>query len=103
MTTAQSGISGAVEGRSYIIGREGHIYLGDSSISRQHAEIKFIDGKILLRDLGSTNGIYLVKGNRAVRIQQDYVQANQQIVIGQCRCTVQELMKSLVDVGKHFD
>jgi len=103
MTSPRGEKSRSMEGRSYIVGREGHIYLGDSSISRQHAEIKFIDGKIRLRDLGSTNGIYLVKGNRAVRIQESYVQPQQPIVIGRCRCTVQELLKSLVNVKEYDD
>ncbi len=98
MITPRGEKSGSTEDRTYIVGREGHIYLGDSSISRHHAEIKFIDGKIRLRDLGSTNGIYLVKDNRAVRIQEGYIQPQQPIVIGRCRCTVQELLKALITV-----
>lgn len=95
--------TGSMEGRTYIVGREGHIYLGDSSISRHHAEIKFIDGKIRLRDLGSTNGIYLVRNNRALRIQQDYVEMHQPIVIGRHHCTVQSLLKALIDVEEYRD
>ena len=54
-------MSGTKETQTYIIGREGHIYLSDISVSRQHAEITFRDGKILLRDLNSTNGVFMIK------------------------------------------
>ncbi len=94
---------GSLEGQAYIVGREGHIYLGDPSISRHHAEIRFIDGKIRLRDLGSTNGIYLVKNNRSVPIQEGYVESLQPIVIGRHRCTVQGLLKALIDVEDYAD
>jgi hypothetical protein len=89
-----------MEGQTYIVGREGHIYLGDESISRHHAEIKFIDGKIRLRDLDSTNGVYLVKNNRAVRIREGFVEPDQQIVIGRRRCTVQGLLTALGNIAE---
>jgi len=101
--TARGENTGSMEGRTYIVGREGHIYLGDSSISRQHAEIRFIDGKIRLRDLGSTNGIYLVRNNRAIPVQQVYVNSNQTILIGRHRCTVQDLLEALIDVEDYAD
>ena len=90
-----------MDGRTYIVGREGHIYFGDESISRHHAEIKFIDGKIRLRDLDSTNGVYLVKNNRAVRIREGFVEADQPIVIGRRHCTVQGLLRALGNVATH--
>lgn len=84
-----------MEGRTYIVGREGHIYIGDLSVSRQHAEIKFIDGKIRLRDLASTNGIFLIKDNRTVRFQEGYVKLQQPILIGKQQCTVHSLLSIL--------
>lgn len=86
---------GSMEGRTYIVGREGHIYIGDLSVSRQHAEIKFINGRIRLRDLSSTNGIFLVKDNRAVRFQEGFVKPLQPILIGKQRCTVHSLLAIL--------
>jgi hypothetical protein len=86
----------AMEGKTYIIGREGHIYVGDSSVSRQHAEIKFIDGRIRLRDLDSTNGTYLVRGDSRVQVSEGYVKPHQPIVFGNWLCTVHNL---LVNVG----
>ena len=57
-----------MESRTYIIGREGHIFLNDKTVSKQHAEIQIMNGEIYLRDLESTNGTYLVKNNRLVVI-----------------------------------
>ena len=47
------------------LGRESHcdIHLEDSEASRTHAEIDFVDGDYVLRDLGSSNGTF-VNGNR---------------------------------------
>lgn len=91
--------SDALEGQTYIVGREGHIYLGDSSVSRQHAEISFIDGKILLRDLGSTNGIFLKTNNGTERFHEGYVKPQQRILIGKKPCTVQSLLAILGNIA----
>ena len=48
-----------LESRTYIIGREGHIYINDPTVSKQHAEIQIINGEVYLRDLDSTNGTFL--------------------------------------------
>ena len=85
----------AMEGRIFIVGREGHIYLGDSSVSRQHAEIKIINGRIRLRDLGSSNGIFYLIENRPVRFQVAYVEPRQPIFIGNQRCTAQDLLAAV--------
>jgi hypothetical protein len=85
----------AMEGKTYIVGREGHIYVRDSSVSRQHAEIKFIDGRIRLRDLDSTNGTYLVRDNRRVQVLEGYVKPHQPIAMGKWQCTVQSLLENV--------
>jgi len=33
-----------MEGRTFILGRQGHIYIDSSEASKQHAEIKIIKG-----------------------------------------------------------
>ena len=85
----------AMEGKTYIVGRAGHIYVRDSSVSRQHAEIKFIDGRIRLRDLGSTNGTYVVKDDRRVQVLEGYVKPHQPIAIGKWQGTVQGLLENI--------
>ena len=72
----------AMEGKTFIIGREGHIYIDSGSASKHHAEIKVIDGKIHLRDLNSTNGTYLIKNKSLVHFDQGYVNPMQPVMIG---------------------
>ena len=82
-----------MESRTYIIGREGHIFLNDTTVSKQHAEIQIMSGEIYLRDLGSTNGTYLVKNNRLVPFVEGYVQLNQPIVIGNKQYSIRKLLE----------
>ena len=79
---------GLMEGRTFILGREGHIYIYSPTVSKQHAEIKIIKGRIYLRDLNSANGTYLIKNNRLVHFEEGYVNPLQPIVIGDQRHTI---------------
>ena len=82
-----------IESRTYVIGREGHIYLNDPAASKRHAEIRIMNDEIYLRDLGSTNGIYLVKNQKLIRFIEGYVQLNQTIVLGNTRYTISDLLE----------
>ena len=82
-----------LESRTYIIGREGHIYINDPTVSKQHAEIQVINGEVYLRDLGSTNGTFLIKNNRLVPFHEGYVQLHQPIVLGSRQYTIQNLLE----------
>ncbi len=82
-----------MESRTYIIGREGHIFLNDKTVSKQHAELQIMNGEIYLRDLQSTNGTYLVKNNRLVAFAEGYVQLNQPVVIGSKQYTIRKLLE----------
>jgi len=44
-----------------VIGRSSacQIVLGDDTVSRRHAELRYDDGRWMLRDLGSSNGTYV--------------------------------------------
>ncbi len=83
---------GFMEGRAYTIGRDGQIRIEDPSLSRGHAEIKFIDGGIRLRDLGSTNGTYLVSGGKAVSVDERFVTPDQRVILGGAQYTVKALL-----------
>ena len=87
-----SGEFGHLDGRTYIIGREGHIYIDSPMVSQQHAEIKIVYGKISLRDLNSTNGTYLIKDNKLVPFEKGYVNSLQSIMIGDQIHTIQSLL-----------
>lgn len=71
-----------LEGRTFVIGREGHIYIDSRIASKHHAEIKIINGKILLRDLDSTNGTYLIKNRKLMIFERGEVGLDQRVSIG---------------------
>ena len=81
-----------LDNRTYIIGREGNIPLNDKAVSKQHAEIQVLDGKIYLRDLNSTNGTYLVEDNKLIKFTSGYVEPEQRVVLGQKSYSIGELL-----------
>ena len=81
-----------LDNRTYIISREGHIPLNDKSVSKQHAEIQVMDGKISLRDLTSTNATYLIEDNKLIRFSNGYVKPEQRVVLGQKSYSIGELL-----------
>jgi pSer/pThr/pTyr-binding forkhead associated (FHA) protein len=81
-----------MEGRTYIIGREGHIYIDSARVSKYHAAIKIINGRIVLRDLNSTNGTYLVKNSKLVPFEEGYVKLRQLVAIGDEKRTIESLL-----------
>ncbi|MCP4765206.1 MAG: FHA domain-containing protein [Gammaproteobacteria bacterium] len=86
-----------MDGRSFILGREGHIYLDSPTASKHHAEISIDEGKVYLRDLGSTNGTFLLKDKRRVRFEAGYVSLLQPIVIGKRIYVIQDLLSIASD------
>ncbi len=82
-----------MESRTYIIGREGHIYIDDPTVSKRHAEIQIMSGEVYLRDMDSTNGTFLIKNQRLVRFIEGYVQLNQMIVLGNKQHSVKNLLE----------
>ena len=82
-----------MEGRTFIIGKEGHIYIDTPLTSKRHAELKIIAGRIHLRDLNSDNGTYLVKKNVLVNIDEAFVNQFQPIMIGGRRFIVKKLLE----------
>lgn len=89
---------GLIDGRTYIIGREGevyiedHIYINSPSVSRRHAAMKIKNGRIYLCDLDSTNGTYLIENDSLVPFKEGYVSPSQPIAIGHVKCTINSLL-----------
>ncbi|MBT8437652.1 MAG: FHA domain-containing protein [Gammaproteobacteria bacterium] len=81
-----------VEGRTFVIGREGHIFINSITASKRHAELKIIDGRTYLRDLNSTNGTYLLKNNHLVYFDEGYVNPLQPLLIGDQKHTILSLL-----------
>ena len=100
----RSGISlAAVEGLAFTIGREGQIYINDPSVSRQHAEIKFIDGRIRLRDLNSTKEPTWSEVKKPVYFQEGYVKPHHSIVLGRRLHSVKSLLAILGIFAEYSD
>jgi pSer/pThr/pTyr-binding forkhead associated (FHA) protein len=55
-----------------------------SSVSRQHCELTFEGGQLLLRDLGSSNGTY----HNNTRVQQQAISAGDELTVGPVIFTV---------------
>lgn len=87
-----------MEGRTFILGREGHIYIDSPTVSKQHAELKIINRRVYLRDLNSTNGTYLLKRKKLVHFVRGYVSPLQTIVIGDQARTI----LSLLEIASNF-
>ena len=81
-----------MEGRTFILGREGHIYIDSSTASKHHAEIRITDGKIYLRDLDSTNGTFLMKNRSLVHFDEGFVSPMQPVVIGGKTYVIKDLL-----------
>lgn len=82
-----------MEGRTFILGREGHIYIDSPTASKHHAEIKVAGGKIHLRDLGSTNGTFLKKNKTLIKFESGFVNPLQPIMIGKHTYVIQDLLE----------
>ena len=85
---------GLVDGRAYIIGRAGDIRINSPSVSKRHAEMIIKNRRIYLRDLKSTNGIFLLIDDRRVRHKEGYVNHDQPLVIGKVKCTLRGLLSA---------
>lgn len=92
-----------MENKIFVIGRYGDIFINDKSVSKRHAEIQLRGRDIFLRDLGSTNGTFLIKNNRLIRFYEGYVQLNQPVVFGKKTYLVSTLLESVNQVPYTFD
>ena len=86
-----------LEGRTYILGRQGHIYLDSPTASKQHAEISVRDGKVFLRDLNSRNGISVMENDKLVKFESGQVELDQAIVIGKRTYVIKDLLTFVSD------
>ena len=98
MSSSLSKDWGLTEGQTYIISRkgdvsmDGHIYINSSTVSRPHAALKIKNGRVHLRDLDSTNGIYIMDNEGLINFEEGYVNPHQPLMIGRVKCTLQSLI-----------
>ena len=99
MSNSLSKDLGLINGKTYIISREGDtyiegcIYINSPSVSTPHLKLKIKNGRIYLRDLNSANGTYLIENDSLVPFEEGYVSSHQPLVIGKVKCTIQSLLK----------
>ncbi|MEZ4313836.1 MAG: sigma 54-interacting transcriptional regulator [Polyangiaceae bacterium] len=74
-------------GRPVVIGREppADIVVCDRSVSRRHARIALVEGRVLVEDLGSRNGTYVEQE----RVERAAVAIGTEIVLGDVVASVQ--------------
>jgi pSer/pThr/pTyr-binding forkhead associated (FHA) protein len=79
------------EQASVIVGREaGDVITGDPKMSNRHAELKFNAGQLTITDLSSTNGTYLMSGQR-LSAPHPLVPGTA-LKLGDCTLAVQEVV-----------
>lgn len=82
-------VVGVVQGMTFPVGsgvtlgrsQEANVVLPDGQVSNRHAWVGPVDGKLVLRDLGSTNGSYL-NDNLAAPVQEAELREGDLIVLG---------------------
>ena len=68
------------------------LVLEDRSVSRRHAEVVFLpDGRIHVTDCATTNGTFVLEGNRWRPLQQAILRPVDRIRLGQYTMTAGEL------------
>ena len=85
---AAKGRAIAIYGPKFVIGRDRscHLRLGSAMVSKLHSAIELRDGRIYLRDLGSTNGTVL--DGRTIRETEVEIHDGNRIQIGPVVCTL---------------
>ena len=84
----------------YQIGRSSatDIQIDDRSVSRIHAELIVTkDGSYYLTDCGSGGGSFIALGGEWTPIQQQYISATDNILLGRYQTTAQQLIAMLKD------
>ena len=83
----------------FSIGRDENcnVVLQGASVSRQHAYLILRgDGSIQFEDANSTNGSYLVEGEKLVRISSTYLQPEACLQLGKVQVSLAEIMRNIL-------
>lgn len=94
-----------MEDGTFIIGREnphgqtgrrggGYLELRHPTVSRRHAELIALGGTYHLRDLGSTNGTWIIREGGPEPFREGYVDLDTPLRLGECACTLAQLIGS---------
>ncbi len=75
-----------VKPEGFVIGRKNtcDLRVPLTSVSRQHCELKVEDGRVKVRDVGSSNGTF----HNSIRVQEAVLEAGDELVVGPVVFTV---------------
>ncbi len=90
---------GAPQGRRERRAGSGYLELPHPTVSRLHAELIVLGGRLHLRDLGSRNGTFVVRGETLAPLREDYVELDTPLQFGERRCTLRELFEADPDAA----
>lgn len=71
-----------------------YLELPHPTVSQVHAELIILGGTFHLRDLDSTNGTFIVRGDSPEPISEGYVELDTPLQLGERRTTLQELLEA---------
>ncbi len=73
------------------------IVLENRTVSREHATLTITDGKIVVTDLNSASGTYIVSAGSLSRVSYHEVGDNDTVLFGDERCLVRDLLDHAKD------
>ena len=86
-------VADAADRRATGNGRPQHfIGLKDRRVSRRHAEVYVVEGRIFLRDLNSKNGTFIIEDGHKKRLTEGYVQPTQLVSFAGCVRTMRDVL-----------
>ena len=69
-----------------------YLELPHPTVSQRHAELVVLGGRCYLTDLDSSNGTWIVRDGERQPLQAGYVEPDTPLMLGDCPCTVAELL-----------
>lgn len=83
--------------------RKNDVVLPHESVSRAHAELVATEnGRYYMTDCDSTLGTFRQKGERWVRIRQEFVDPDEPLMLGEYRTSARGLARALPDEKRNF-
>lgn len=82
--------------RRYKIGRAAtnDIVVPDPTVSREHAELTLLDdGRLSIKDLGSTYGVEILKGSEWTAVSEAEVQPETRVCLGEVEMSIADLLR----------
>ncbi len=76
------------------------IVIENKTVSREHATLTITDGRIVVTDLNSSSGTYLLRDDKLHRVSYHEVSDTDTILFGNERCRVRDLLERAKPQGR---